>query len=126
MEDRTAYGVAWECILAAKESVRKVRDLLVQPSAESAEQSAALLRGVEDQLGCAAAVLKSTGLFSDKEMRSAVEELQDEVAVLARFFAGADKLLTGWLGAVQSRRGGYTEQGRAVPLVLVNKLTVEG
>jgi len=125
MEDGTAHGVAWECIRAAKESVKKVKDLLVDPSVESAEQSAAILRGVEVQLGCAAAVLKTTGMLADKEMRSAVEEVQDEVAILARFFAGADKLLTGWLGAVQSKRGGYTEQGRAVPLVLVSKLSVE-
>ena len=126
MEDGTAHGVAWECIRAAKESVHKVKELLVDPSVESAEQSAALLRGVEVQLGCAAAVLKASGLLSDKEMRAAVEELQSQVAVLARFFGGADKLLTGWLGAVQAKRGGYTEQGRAVPLVLVSKLTVEG
>ena len=126
MEDRNAYGVAWDCIRSAKEGVRKVKDLLIEPSTDHAEEAAELLRGVEVQLSCAAAVLKSTGLLADKEMRCAVEEVQQEVAVLARFFANADRLLTGWLGAVQSKRGGYTEQGRAVPLVLVSKLTVEG
>lgn len=126
MQDGNAYGVAWDCIRAAKDSVREIQQLLEQPSVENAERSATILRGVEDQLACAAVALKSTGQLSDKEMRSAVEELRGQVAVLGRFFAGADRLLTGWLGAVQARRGGYTENGRAVPLVLVSKLTVEG
>jgi len=59
-------------------------------------------------------------------MRAGVEELQNEVAVLAAFFAGAGKMLSGWLDAVRSRRGGYTERGQAAPLTLVRKLSVEG
>ena len=126
MVDRTAYGDARQCIRAAKASMRQVKDLLARPSAESAEQSAAILREVEVQLGCAAATLRVSGSKPDQEMHSAIEELQDQVAVLSRFFGEADKLLSSWLRAIQTRRGGYTDQGRAAPLVLVNKLTVEG
>jgi hypothetical protein len=47
------------------------------------------------------------------------------VALLAAFFSGANKMLSGWLGAIRSRRG-YTRRGEAAPLVLVQKLSVEG
>ncbi len=126
MGDGTGYGDVRECVRAAKASMREVRDLLSQPSTESAERSAAILREVEIQLGCAAAILKRQGSQPDLEIRSTVEDLQDQVAVLARFFAEADKLLSNWLRAVRTRRGGYTEHGQAAPLVLVNRLTLEG
>jgi hypothetical protein len=106
--------------------MRQVNQLLVRSSAESADQMSSILREVEVQLGCAAAILKMTGSKPDLELRSEIEELQDQVAVLSRFLGEADKLLSGWLQAVRTRRGGYTEQGRAAPLVLVNKLTAEG
>ena len=126
MGDGTAYGDARECIHAAKAHMREVRTLLSKPSTESAERSAALLREIEIQLGCAAAILKMNGTRLDLEMRSEVEDLQDQVAVLAQFFAEADQLLSNWLRVVRTRRAGYTEHGHAAPLVLVNKLTVEG
>ena len=122
----TAYGDARECIHAAKAQMREVRDLLSKPSIESADRSATLLRQIEIQLGCAAAILKLRGTPLDLEMRSEVEELQGQVAVLAQFFAQADQLLSNWLRLVRTRRAGYTENGQAAPLVLVNKLTVEG
>ncbi|HEX4593407.1 MAG TPA: hypothetical protein VH157_03985 [Bryobacteraceae bacterium] len=126
MGDGTAYGDARECIRAAKAQMRDVRDLLSKPSTESAERSAVLLRDIEVQLGCAAAILKMNGTPLDLEMRSEVEDLQTQVAVLAQFFAEADQLFSNWLRVIRTRRAGYTEHGHAAPLVLVNKLTVEG
>jgi hypothetical protein len=104
----------------------QVKRLLSRPSAEAADESAALLRDIEVQLGCVAAILRQNGGKPDTEIRAGVEELQNEVAALAAFFAGADKMLTGWLDAVRSRRGGYTMRGQAAPLTLVRKLSVEG
>jgi hypothetical protein len=126
METATEYGDARECLQAARASMRQVKRLLSQPSVQAADESAALLRDIEVQLGCAAAILRQNGAKPDAEMRAGVEEMQSEVAVLASFFAGADKMLTGWLNAVRSRRGGYNERGQAAPLMLVRKLSVEG
>ena len=126
METTTQHGDARECLQAARAGMRQVKKLLSQPSAEAADESAALLRDVEVQLGCVAAILRQDGSRRDVEIRSGVEELQNEVAVLAAFFAEADKLFSGWLQAVRARRGGYTQQGQAAPLVLVKSLSVEG
>jgi hypothetical protein len=106
--------------------MRDVRSLLARPSLENADRSAAILRDVEVQLGCAAAMLQNNPSEPGDDFRLALEELQAEVAALARFLSEADKLLSGWLRAVQTRRAGYTERGQAAPLVLVNKLAVEG
>lgn len=126
MENAPQYSDARECLQAARASMRHVKRLLAQPSAEAADESAALLREVEVQLGCVAAILRQNGSKPDAEIRTGVEDLQNEVAVLATFFAGADKMLSGWLDAVRSRRGGYTGRGQAAPLMLVRKLSVEG
>jgi len=126
IEDRVAYGDARECIRAAKTGIRRVNQLLAYPDSESAEESAAIFREMEVQLGCAAAILRSSRSKPDVELRAEVEELQDQVAILARFLMEADKLLSGWLRAVRAKRGGYTDRGQAAPLVLMNKLTVEG
>ena len=126
METSTEYGDARECLRAARASMRQVKQLLSRPSAEAADESAALLRDVEVQLGCVAAILRKNDAKPDAEIRTGVEELQSEVAVLASFFAGADKMLSGWLDAVRSRRGGYTVRGQAAPLTLVKRLSVEG
>jgi hypothetical protein len=126
MENAPQYSDARECLQAARVSMRQVKRLLSQPSAETADESAAILRDVEVQLGCVAAMLRQNGSKPDAAIRSGVEDLQNEVAVLATFFAGADKMLSGWLDAVRSRRGGYTVRGQAAPLTLVRKLSVEG
>jgi hypothetical protein len=126
MENATEYGDARQCLQVARINMRQVKKLLSQPSAEAADESAALLRDVEVQLGCVAALLRQNGCKPDGQIRAGVEELQNEVAVLASFFAGADKMLSGWLDAVRSRRGGYTDRGQAAPLTLVRKLSVEG
>jgi hypothetical protein len=126
MENTTQYADARECLQAARVSMRQVKRLLSQPSTEAADESAALLRDVEVQLGCVAAMLRQNGSRPDVEIRSGVEELQGEVAVLASFFSQADKMFTGWLHAVRARSGGYTDQGQAAPLMLVKKLSVEG
>src|SRR5271170_5429069 len=97
MENTTEYGDAREYLRAARVSMRQVKQLLSRPSAEAADESAALLREVEVQLGCVAAILRKNGSPPDLELRAGVEELQEEVAVLARFFAEADKLFSGWL-----------------------------
>jgi hypothetical protein len=122
----TEYGNARECLQAARQTMRQVKKLLAQPSPEAADQSAALLREIEVQLGCVAAILRQNSSQPDSTLRAGVEELQDEVAGLARFFTEADKLFSGWLNVVRSRRGGYTERGQAAPLMLVKKLSVEG
>ncbi len=126
MENATEYGDARECLQVARASMRQIKKLLSQPSPEAADESAALLRDVEVQLGCVAAILRRDGCKPDAGVRAGVEELQSEVAVLAAFFTGADKMLNGWLDAVRSRRGGYTERGQAAPLMLVKRLSVEG
>jgi hypothetical protein len=132
MQNATEYadtrecGNARECLQSARTSMREVKRLLSRPSLEAADESAALLRDVEVQLGCVAAILRQNGPKPGVEIRTGVEELQSEVAVLASFFAGADKMLSAWLDTVRSRRGGYTERGQAAPLVLVRKLSVEG
>jgi hypothetical protein len=126
MENTPQYGDARECLQAARSRMRQVKTLLAQPSAEAADESAALLRDVEVQLGCVAALLRQGSSKPDGEIRSGVVELQNEVAVLATFFAEADKLFSGWLQAVRSRQGGYTDRGHAAPLVLMKKLSVEG
>src|ERR1700690_2008492 len=100
------FGDARECLQAARVSMRQVKRLLSQPSVEAADESAALLRDIEVQLGCVAAILRQNSPQPDPGLRFGVEELQDEVAVLARFFAEADKLFTGWLQAIRSRRDG--------------------
>ena len=126
MQNAMQYGDAQECLQAARLGMRQVKTLLAKPSVEAADKSAALLRDVEVQLGCVAAILRQNGVKPDAGIRAGVEELQTEVALLASFFAGADKMLSGWLDAVRSRRGGYTDRGQAAPLTLVRKLSVEG
>ncbi len=100
--------------------------MLSQPSEENSETSAALLREVEIQLGCAVAILNKQGYTPDPEIRSTLEGLQGEIAVLAQFFAEANKLLAAWLQSIGSRQAGYTTEGRAAPLLLVKKVSVEG
>jgi hypothetical protein len=126
MQNAPQYGDAREYLQAARVSMRQVKRVLSQPSIEAADESAALLRDVEVQLGCVAAILRQIGAQPDAEIRAGVEELQNEVAVLATFFTGADKMLSGWLDGVRTRRGGYTVRGQAAPLTLVRKLSVEG
>ena len=106
--------------------MRQANRLLVQSSAESADQTSAILREVEVQLGCAAAILKSGDTRPNSDVRQEIEELQDQVAVLARFLSEADKLLSGWLQAVRTRSVGYNKQGQAASLFLVRKVTAEG
>jgi hypothetical protein len=105
----------------------QVKLLLSRPSVEGAEESAAALREIEVQLGCAIALLKSSGAAQpDDETRSMLQGLQREVAALAQVFSEADRLFSSWLRAIQSKRAGYNGQGQAAPLVLVSKLSLEG
>jgi hypothetical protein len=106
--------------------MREVKQLLSQPSEGNAEECAALLRQVEIQLGCAVAIFKTRGPEPSVETQSILEAMQGEIAVLAQFLAEADKLLAGWLRAISSRQSGYTTEGRAAPLVLLKKISVEG
>jgi len=126
VEKPTGNGEARESLQAARAGVRRVRQLLSQPSPEVADQCAALMRDVEVQLGCVAAILQTSGAKPDAEIRVEVEELQAEVAIVAKFLADADRLLTGWLGTIRTRRSGYTDRGQAAPLVLVKQVTLEG
>jgi hypothetical protein len=121
------YGDVRECVRAARGNLDKVKQLLARPSVQSGEESAAVLREIEVQLGCAVAILQSGGSAQpDLETRSLLQELQSEVAVLAQMFGEADLLFTAWLRAIQSKRAGYTGQGQAAPLVLVSKVSLEG
>ena len=70
MEQTTEYGDARECLQAARQRMRQVKRLLAQPSMEAADESAALLRDVEVQLGCVAAILRQNGSEPDQEFRS--------------------------------------------------------
>jgi hypothetical protein len=106
--------------------MREVTQLLSEPSVGNAEECAALLRQVEIQLGCAVAIFKTRGPQPSAEIQSILEAMQGEIAVLAQFLAEADKLLAGWLRAISSRQSGYTTEGRAAPLLLVKKVSVEG
>lgn len=124
MENPT--GDVREHLEAARRGMREIKQLLSQPSAELVDQAVVILRDVEVQLGCVAALLKDNGARRDLAIRTEVEDLQEEVAVLARFLAKADQMLAGWLQNVRTRRGGYTPRGHAAPLVLVKKVTVEG
>ena len=126
VEVLTTSGDARECIRAARANMREVKQLLSQPSEANAEECAALLRQVEIQLGCAVAIFKTRGPELSVEIQSILEALQGEIAVLAQFLAEADKLLAGWLRAISSRQSGYTTEGRAAPLVLLKKVSVEG
>jgi hypothetical protein len=126
MEDTMQSVDARQCLEAARTRMRQVKRLLSKPSAEAADESAALLRDVEVQLGCVAAILRQETSRPDVEIRTGVEDLQNEVAMLATFFSEADKLFTGWIHAVRTRQGGYTDRGQAAPLVLLKKLSVEG
>ncbi len=126
MENAIQSGDPRECLQAARVSMREVKRLLSSPSPEAADESASLLRDVEVQLGCVAAILGQNAAKPQPELRSGIEELQTEVAALAAFFAGADKMLSGWLSVIQTCRAGYTERGQAAPLMLVRKLSVEG
>lgn len=126
MDTALEYADARECLQAARMNMQQIKRLLARPSVESADESAALLRDIEVQLGCVAALLQREGANPGVEMRECVQELQREVAVLAAFFAGAGKMVSGWLDAIRSRRGGYNERGQAAPLMLVRKVSVEG
>jgi hypothetical protein len=121
------FGDVRECISAARSNMDKIRRLLAHGSADKADECAAVLREIEVQLGCAVAILRAGGPSSlGPESRVLLEDLQGEVAVLAQLFAEADKLFSGWLRAVQSRRAGYNGRGQAAPLVLVSRMNVEG
>ena len=121
------YGDAGECIRGARRNMDQVKLLLSRPSVEGAEESAAALREIEVQLGCAIALLKSSGSAQpDLETRAMLQDLQREVAALAQVFSEADRLFSAWLRAIQSKRAGYTGQGQAAPLVLVSRVSLEG
>lgn len=126
VEVPTTFGDPRECIRSAGANMREVKQLLAQPSERNAEECAALLRQVEIQLGCAVAIFKTSGSQPSVEIQSILETMQGEIAVLAQFLAEADKLLSGWLHALSSRQSGYTTDGRAAPLVLLKKVSVEG
>jgi len=117
---------ARSCIRDARAAMRKVRELLLRPSEDNADQAAALLRDAEIQLGCARAAYQATGGGRDPEAQKLLAELQAEIAVLAQFFADADKLLAGWLYSIGARQAGYTTEGQPAPLVLLKKVSVEG
>jgi len=126
MADSVSQNAAAEHLNNAKSGLERVKSLLAQPSVENAEHAAQILGDVEIQLGCASAVLEENSVRSGPEFRCSLEELQCEVAGLARFLSGSEKLLSDWLKALQTKRGGYTLRGQAAPLVLVSKVAVEG
>jgi len=126
LEVPAQYGDVQECLHAAHGNLEKVKELLSRPSVEASESSAAILREVEVQLGCVTAVWKASGAKPAAEVRSTVQAIQREVAILAEMFTQTDKLFTGWLRAIQTNRAGYTDQGQAAPLMLVKQVNLEG
>jgi len=120
------YGDATECMHAARGNLDRVRRLLTKPSAESVEAAAAILREVEVQLGCISALWKADRAKADPGLKSVLEDIREDVAVLAEFFSRAEQLFDGWLKAIQTKRGGYNREGRAAALILVNQVDLEG
>ena len=120
------YGDARECIQAAHRNLERVKQLLAQPSVEAGDASAAILREVEVQLGCTAALWKAQGANRDPELRLALDGIQREVALLAELFTHTERLFQGWIGAIRSKRSGYDGRGQTAPLVLVNRVNLEG
>jgi len=120
------YGDVAECMRAARHNLDRVRKLLTQPSSESVDAAAAILREVEVQLGCICVLWKAERSKADPALKSILEDIRRDVAVLAEFFSQAERLFDGWLGAIQSKRGGYNKQGHAAALILVNQVNLEG
>jgi len=120
------YGDAAECLHAARRNLDRIGKLLARPSAESVDAAAAILREVEVQLGCISVLWKAKHAKADPELKSVLEEIRRDVAVLAEFFSQAERLFDGWIKAIQSKRGGYNKQGQAAGLILVNQVNLEG
>ena len=126
LEVPAKYGDARECMQAARGNLDRVKQLLARPSVEASDAAAAILREVEVQLGSVAVLWKAEGTKADPELRSLLDGVQREVAVLAEMFTLVDRLFAGWIGAIQSKRTGYTGQGQAAPLLLVHQVSLEG
>jgi hypothetical protein len=121
------YGDAAECLHAARRNLDRVRKLLVRPSEESVDAAAAILREVEVQLGCISVLWKKQPLSQGApELKSILEEIRRDVAVLAEFFSQTERLFDGWIKSIQTKRGGYNKQGQAAALILVNQVDFEG
>jgi hypothetical protein len=120
------YGDAPDCIREASEKVRQAKQLLSQPAERNAEESAALLREAEIQLGCACAYYRAHGCKPDHQIQITLQALQTEIASLAQFFSLADRFLGDWLRAIGPQQAGYTTRGQAAPLVLMKKVSLEG
>ena len=127
MQTASEYGDARECLQAARASMRQVKRLLSQPSAEAADESAALLAGRRSSARLrgrhSAAERRQTGY---RDSRPASKSCKAKWPCSPAFSPGRTRCFPAWLDAVRSRRGGYTERGQAAPLVLVRKLSVEG
>jgi hypothetical protein len=120
------YGDVAECMHAARGNLERVRKLLTKPSPESVDAAAAILREVEVQLGCICVLWKAERSRVDPALKPILEDIRTDVAVLAEFFSQAERLFDGWIGAIQSKRGGYNNQGHAAALILVNQVNLEG
>jgi len=120
------YGDVAECMHAARGNLEQVRKLLTQPSTESVDAAAAILREVEVQLGCVCVLWKAERSQADPSLKPILEDIRKDVAVLAEFFSQAERLFDGWIGAIRSKRGGYNKQGHAAALILVNQVNLEG
>ena len=120
------YGDVADCMHAARGNLDRVRRLLTQPSKESVDAAAAILREVEVQLGCISALWKAEHDKADPRLKSVLEDIRRDVGVLAEFFSQAERLFDGWLKAIQTKRGGYNNQGHAAALILVNQVNLEG
>jgi hypothetical protein len=120
------YERAGECIRFARKNLSEVKDLLLQPTREHGERSGELLREVEVQLGCAAALLHATGKNADPAIIAEIQELKRQTEALAIMFGETNRMLAAWAGRVLVHRNGYTDRGGAAPLFLVSKTTAEG
>lgn len=120
------YGDVSECMHAARANLDRVRKLLAHPSAESVDMAAAILREVEVQLGCISVLWKTDHSKRDPKLKSVLEEIRKDVAILAEFFSQAERVVDGWIRAIQTKRGGYNKQGHAAALILVNQVDLQG
>jgi hypothetical protein len=120
------YQSAGECIRSARKNLSEVKDLLFRPTRENGERSGDLLREVEVQLGCAAALLHSTRETADPAVIADIQELKRQTEALVMSFAETNRMLAAWAGRVLVHRNGYTDRGGAAPLFLVSKTSAEG
>ena len=124
--DTSAYRAPAEQIRTARAGIAEVMRLLAMPAQENAERCGELLGEVGVNLQSAAGMLREAGSTADSEFRFSIEQLRREVRTLAFALSESDRMVSGWLGALGARTGGYTSEGASAPLLLMRKVNFTG